>query len=119
VIIKRSFFLAIMAFWPLASHAALSKDTAISVGSFFAAAAQCEDRKLIAAGQTKSITRALSRLVSAADKKLIEVGYQRGARESSIYVVQQKQWVTFIPNEAGCHRVRGVLDDYKAQLLPS
>ena len=118
MMVKRSLTFAIMAFWPLASHAALSKDTAISVGSFFAAAAQCEDRKLIAAGQTKSITRALNHLVSAADKKLIEVGYRRGARESSVYVVQQKQWVTFIPDEAGCHRVQGVLDDYKAQLLP-
>ena len=116
--LKRSVSFAIMAFWPLSSHAALSKDAAISVGSFFAAAIQCEDRKLIAAGQTKSIMHALNHLVSATDKKLIEVGYQRGARESSVFVVQQKQWVTFIPDEAGCHRVQGVLADYKAQLLP-
>ena len=118
MVFKRSVSFAIMAFWPLSSHAALSKDAAISVGSFFASAVQCEDRKLIAAGQTKSIMHALNHLVSATDKKLIEVGYQRGARESSVFVVQQKQWVTFMPDEAGCHRVQGVLDDYKAQLLP-
>jgi hypothetical protein len=35
-----------------------------------------------------------------------------------VFVVQQKQWVTFVPDEAGCYRVQGVLDDYKTQLLP-
>lgn len=92
---------------------------AISAGSFFAAATQCETRDLISAGQTAALRKALDRYLSASDRRQIEAGYKRGMKDSTLYVVELKSWEPFTPDSASCYRVQGVLDDYKSHLDPA
>jgi hypothetical protein len=89
---------------------------AISAGSFFAAATLCEGKDLISAGQTAALREALNHYISVADKRNIAAGYARGMKESSLYVVEMKDWAPFTPDSASCYRVQGVLDEYKAQI---
>jgi hypothetical protein len=98
------------------SAQAMSRDTAVSAGSFFAAAMQCETQNLISPGQTSSLIDALKPFLSPPDQHNMQAGYARGEKESTVYVVQQKRWAAFAPDSASCYRVQGVLDNYKAQL---
>jgi hypothetical protein len=98
---------------------AMPRTIAISAGSFFAAATQCENRDLISPGQTAALRKALDPYLSVSDKRHIESGYVRGLKDSTLYVVELKRWEPFSPDSASCYRVQGVLDDYKAQLDPS
>ena len=98
--------------------AAMPQRVAISAGSFFAAATQCETRDLISPGQTTALRKALDRYLSAADRRHIEAGYAQGLKDSTLYVVELKRWEPFVPDSASCYRVQGVLDDYKAQVDP-
>ena len=99
--------------------AAMPQAVAISAGSFFAAATQCETRDLISAGQTAALRKALDRYLTAADRRQIEAGFKRGLKDSTLYVVELKGWQPFTPDSASCYRVQGVLDDYKSQLDPA
>ncbi|WP_246660864.1 MULTISPECIES: hypothetical protein [unclassified Tardiphaga] len=99
--------------------AAMPQAVAISAGSFFAAATQCETRDLISAGQTAALRKALDRYLSASDRRQIEAGYNRGLKDSTLYVVELKSWEPFTPDSASCYRVQGVLDDYKSHLDPA
>ena len=98
--------------------AAMPQRVAISAGSFFAAATQCETRDLISPGQTAALRKALDRYLSTADRRHIEAGYAQGLKDSTLYVVELKRWEPFVPDSASCYRVQGVLDDYKAQVDP-
>ena len=89
---------------------------AVSAGSFFAAATQCETRDLISPGQTAALRKALDAYLSTSDRRHIESGYNRGLKDSKLYVVELKSWEPFTPDSTSCYRVQGVLDDYKAQL---
>jgi hypothetical protein len=102
----------------LSSTAALAMPSrvAISAGSFFAAAAQCETQNLITPGQTDALIKALNNYLSAADQGNIQSGYARGLKDSTVYVTELKRWAPFTPDAASCYRVQGVLDDYKSQL---
>jgi hypothetical protein len=95
---------------------AMPQRIAVSAGSFFAAATQCETRDLISPGQTASLRKALDAYLSASDKRHIETGYARGLKDSTLYVMELKDWAPFTPDSASCYRVQGVLDDYKSQL---
>ena len=89
---------------------------AVSAGSFFAAASQCEKENLITAGQAAALMKALDTYLSAADKKNMQSGYARGLKNSELYVVELKDWAPFSPDPSSCYRVQGVLDEYKGQL---
>ena len=97
---------------------AMPQRVALSAGSFFAAAKQCETRDLISPGQTDALRKSLDSYLSAADRRHIEAGYARGLKDSTLYVVELKSWQPFTPDSSSCYRVQGVLDDYKAQLDP-
>lgn len=100
---------------PLSAHA-MSRYTAVSAGSFFAAAARCEAHSLITSGQTDALMKALKPYLSSSDQHNMQSGYIRGEKDSTVYVVQEKRWAPFSPDSSSCYRVQGVLDDYKAQL---
>jgi hypothetical protein len=102
----------------ISSASAMPQRVAISAGSFFAAATQCETRDLISPGQTAALRKALDRYLTATDRRHIEAGYAQGLRDSTLYVVELKRWEPFTPDSASCYRVQGVLDDYKAQVDP-
>lgn len=89
---------------------------AVSAGSFFAAASQCETKNLITPGQTDALVKALTKYLSAPDQSNIQSGYARGLKDSTVYVVELKRWAPFTPDASSCYRVQGVLDDYKSQL---
>jgi hypothetical protein len=110
---------AAMAFIAVSPAAAMPQTVAVSAGSFFAAATQCENRDLISPGQTAALRKALDGYLSATDRRHIEAGYVRGLKDSTLYVVELKRWEPFTPDSASCYRVQGVLDDYKAQLDPA
>ena len=97
---------------------AMPQGVAVSAGSFFAAATLCETRDLISPGQTAALRKALGRYLTAADRRQIEAGYNRGLKDSTLYVVELKRWEPFTADNASCYRVQGVLDDYKAQIDP-
>ena len=101
------------------SAAAMPQPVAVSAGSFFAAATQCENRDLISPGQTAALRKSLDRYLSTTDRRHIESGYLRGLKESELYVVELKRWEPFTPDSASCYRVQGVLDEYKTQLDPA
>jgi hypothetical protein len=103
------------ALWPLSAHA-MSRETAVSAGSFFAAATHCEAQNLVTPGQAHELMEALKPYLSSSDKRNMESGYTRGRKDTSVYVVQQKRWAAFTADSSSCYRVQGVLDDYKAQL---
>ena len=114
-----SFVMAILATLVVVSPAsAMPQRVAVSAGSFFAAATQCETRDLISPGQTAALRKALDRYLTAADRRQIEAGYAQGLKDSTLYVVELKRWEPFTPDSASCYRVQGVLDDYKAQVDP-
>ncbi|MDB5500329.1 MAG: hypothetical protein JWR89_231 [Tardiphaga sp.] len=96
--------------------AAMPRSVAISAGSFFAAAAQCEKANLITPGQTDALMKALNAYLSASDRTHLQSGYARGQKDSELYVVELKRWAPFAADPTSCYRVQGVLDDYKAQL---
>ena len=100
---------------PLSAHA-MSRGTAVSAGSFFAAAARCEAHNLITPGQTDALMKALKPYLSSSDQQHLRSGYARGEKDATVYVVQQKRWSPFSPDSSSCYRVQGVLDDYKTQL---
>ncbi len=95
---------------------AMPQHIAISAGSFFAAATQCENHDLISPGQTAALRKKLNAYLSGADQRHIESGYARGLKDSMLYVVELKRWAPFTADSGSCYRVQGVLDDYKAQL---
>ena len=103
----------------VAPASAMPPRVAVSAGSFFAAATQCETRDLISAGQTAALRKALDRYLSASDRRQIEAGYKRGLKDSTLYVVELKSWQPFTPDSSSCYRVQGVLDDYKSHLDPA
>ena len=96
--------------------AAMPKSVAVSAGSFFAAAAQCEAQKLITPGQAEALRQALDRYLSKSDRTNMDTGFARGAQTSEVFVVQRRRWSAFRPDDASCYRVQGVLDDYRGQL---
>ena len=115
-----SFVMAILATLVVVSPAsAMPQRVAVSAGSFFAAATQCETRDLISPGQTDGLRKSLNAYLSATDRRHIEAGYARGLKDSTLYVIELKSWQPFTPDSASCYRVQGVLDDYKAQLDPA
>ncbi|WP_299807593.1 hypothetical protein [Tardiphaga sp.] len=97
---------------------AMPSRVAISAGSFFAAATQCETADKITPGQTEALRKALDPYLSPADRRSINSGYARGLKDSRLYVVELKRWEPFTPDSTSCYRVQGVLDDYKAHLDP-
>jgi hypothetical protein len=95
---------------------AMSRSVAVSAGSFFAAAARCEEQSLITSGQTDDLLRALAPYLSKSDKANMEAGRTQGGKDSQVFVESEKKWVSFTPDVASCYRVQGVLDDYRMQL---
>jgi hypothetical protein len=95
---------------------AMSRNVAVSAGSFFAAAARCEEQSLITSGQTDDLLRALDPYLSKSDKTNMEAGRARGEKDSQVFVESEKKWVSFTPDVTSCYRVQGVLDDYRTQL---
>jgi hypothetical protein len=95
---------------------AMSRSVAVSAGSFFAAAARCEEQSLITSGQTDDLLKALAPYLSKSDKANMEAGRARGGKDSQVFVESEKKWVSFTPDVASCYRVQGVLDDYRMQL---
>jgi hypothetical protein len=105
--------LAVVAALP--AHA-MSRHVAVSAGSFFAAALQCETKGLITPGQTDDLLKALAPYLTKSDKTNMAYGRARGEKDSQVFVSAERKWMTFTPDIASCYRVQGVLDDYKAQL---
>ena len=95
---------------------AMSRNVAVSAGSFFAAALQCEAKSLITPGQTDDLLKALAPYLTKSDKTNMAFGRARGEKDSQVFVPPERKWMTFTPDVASCYRVQGVLDDYKAQL---
>ena len=95
--------------------AEMSKGVARSAGSFFAAAMSCEQRERIQGGQTEALRSSLDRYLTPDNKRWIKQGFDKGARRESVFI-PETGWTPFVPDEAGCYRVQGVLDDYKMQL---
>jgi hypothetical protein len=100
---------------PLPAHA-MSRNVAVSAGSFFAAALQCESKSLITPGQTDDLLKALAPYLTKSDKTNMAFGRARGEKDSQVFVIAERKWMTFTPDLTSCYRVQGVLDDYKAQL---
>ena len=101
---------------PIAPAQAMSRHVAVSAGSFFAAAARCEEQNLIAPGQTGHLLEALDPYLSKSDKANMAAGDARGKKRSKVFVESEKKGVSFTPDATSCYRVQGVLDDYRAQL---
>jgi hypothetical protein len=95
---------------------AMSRRVAISAGSFFAAAARCEEQHLITPGQADDLLRALDPYLSKSDKANMTAGHARGEKDSQVFVEAEKKWVSFTADAESCYRVQSVLDDYRAQL---
>ena len=95
---------------------AMSRNVAVSAGSFFAAALQCEAKSLITPGQTDDLLTALTPYLTKSDKTNMAFGRARGEKDSQVFVTADRKWMTFMPDPTSCYRVQGVLDDYKAQL---
>jgi hypothetical protein len=95
---------------------AMSRNVAVSAGSFFAAAARCEEQGLITVGQTDDLLRALDPYLSKSDKTNMETGRARGEKDAVVFVESEKKWVSFTPDVTSCYRVQSVLDDYRTQL---
>ena len=108
-------FILIAALLPLSAHA-MSRKVAISAGSFFAAALQCESKNLITPGQTEDLLNDLDPYLSTSDRANMAAGRARGEKQSQVFVDTKNKWFAFTPDTASCYRVQGVLDDYKAQL---
>ncbi|MBN9005679.1 MAG: hypothetical protein J0H40_09705 [Rhizobiales bacterium] len=100
---------------PLSAQA-MSRNVAVSAGSFFAAALQCEAKSLITPGQTDDLLKTLAPYLTKSDKTNMAFGRARGEKDSQVYVDTDNKWFPFTPDLASCYRVQGVLDDYKAQL---
>jgi hypothetical protein len=100
---------------PLSAHA-MSRKVAISAGSFFAAALQCEAENLITPGQTDELLKTLDPYLTTSDKANMAAGRARGQKDKQVFVDTENKWFPFTPDLASCYRVQGVLDDYKAQL---
>lgn len=94
----------------------MSRNVAVSAGSFFAAALQCEAKSLITPGQTDDLLTALTPYLTKSDKTNMAFGRARGEKDSQVFIASDRKWMTFTPDAANCYRVQGVLDDYKAQL---
>ena len=95
---------------------AMWRNVAVSAGSFFAAALQCEAKNLITPGQTDDLLKALAPYLTRSDKTNMAFGRARGEKDSQVFVTPERKWMIFTPDVASCYRVQGVLDDYKAQL---
>ena len=95
----------------------MSKATSRSAGSLFSAAVQCEDRDMIAKGQTRLLLQKLQPYLSSRNRRWLREGLAEGAKRAAVYVVQQQKWVEFSADPAGCERVQAVLDDYRATLV--
>lgn len=102
--------------FPIAPAQAMSRHVAVSAGSFFAAAARCEEQNLITPGQTEHLLEALDPYLSKSDKANMAAGDARAKKTSKVFVESEKKWVSFTPDSTSCYRVQGVLDDYRAQL---
>lgn len=101
---------------PITPAQAMSRHVAMSAGSFFAAAARCEEQNLITPGQTEHLLGALDPYLSRSDKAHMATGDTRGKKNSQVFVEAEKKWVSFTPDATSCYRVQSVLDDYRAQL---
>lgn len=99
----------------LPALADMSKGVARSAGSFFAAAISCEEREKITRGQTGALLTKIDRHLSSTDKRRIRQGFDTGSRRASVFIPAQG-WIRFSPDDDGCFRVQGVLDDYKMRL---
>ncbi|MGO4712573.1 hypothetical protein [Bradyrhizobium sp. 2TAF24] len=93
----------------------MSKTTATSAGSFFAAALLCEGHDRIPQGQTKQLMADLAPFLSPRNKSWIQEGFERGLKDQAVFI-PERGWVKLTTDEAECYRVQGVLDDYRAQL---
>jgi hypothetical protein len=97
--------------------AEMSKPTALSAGSFFAAASQCEERDLIARDQTRLLLEKLEPYLSDRNRRWLREGLAEGGRRAAVFLTQQRKWAAFSADTAGCERVQAVLDEYKATLI--
>ena len=105
--------LAVVATTP--AHA-MSRNVAVSAGSFFAAALQCEAKNLITPGQTGDLLKALVPYLTKSDRTNMAAGHERGEKDHQVYISAERKWLPFVPDTTTCPRVQGVLDDYKAQV---
>lgn len=96
----------------------MSRDTSISAGSFFAAAATCERHGEILTGQVAPMMRDIDKHLSRDNRRWIAEGYRRGFEKAAVYIPDKKEWVPFRVGSDECERVQGVLDEYKAILAP-
>ena len=93
----------------------MAKGVARSAGSFFAAAISCEERDKITRGQTAALLAELDRHLSPGDTRQIRHGFASGSQRASVFI-PKTGWTPFSPDDDGCFRVQGVLDDYKMRL---
>ena len=98
--------------------AEMSRETSISAGSFFAAAAVCEQRDQISKGQVEPMLRQIDKHLSRNNRRWIKEGYERGKNYAALYVPETKSWTPSTADEAECQRIQAVLDEYKAVLTP-
>ena len=96
----------------------MSRETSISAGSFFAAAATCERHGKIVTGQVAPVMRDIDKHLSRNNRRWIAEGYQRGFEKAAVYLPAKKQWTPFATDKDECDRVQGVLDEYKTILAP-
>lgn len=100
------------------ASAEMSRETSISAGSFFAAAAVCEQNERITKGQTEPMLRQIDKHLSRNNRRWVTEGYQRGKAYAALYVPETKSWTPSTADDAECQRIQAVLDEYKAILTP-
>ncbi len=100
--------------------AEMSRETSISAGSFFAAAATCERHGEILTGQVAPMMKDIDKHLSRNNRHWIAEGYRRGFEKAAVYIPDEnkKEWIPFTVGSDECERVQGVLDEYKAILAP-
>lgn len=108
--------MALLAAGPAAAE--MSRETSISAGSFFAAAAVCEQHDHITKGQVEPMLRQIDKHLSRNNRRWINEGHQRGKTYAAIYVPETKSWTPSTADDAECQRIQAVLDEYKAVLTP-
>ncbi|WP_315830982.1 hypothetical protein [Bradyrhizobium prioriisuperbiae] len=116
----RSLMVAIvlLAAGPAPASAEMSRETSISAGSFFAAAAVCEQHDQITKGQVEPMLKQIDQHLSRNNRRWISEGYQRGKTYAAIYVPETKSWTPSTADDTECQRIQAVLDEYKAILTP-
>jgi hypothetical protein len=97
------------------SLAEMTKATSRSAGSFFAAAASCEESGKIQNGQTQPLLKRMDRFLSANNKRWLQQGFKTGAERSSVFIPRHG-WMPVSSNDSDCYRVQSIFDDYKSHL---